>query len=225
MDISVILPTLNDEEVISDCLESIYQQSKLPLEVIVVDGGSSDRTLRICSQYPDLSIYHSGSIFESLNRGVIEAAGDVIARVDADTILHSNRFETQSAFLSNNEDVSIVGSGVENVFSDGQRVKKIPPEHHSEIKNQLLYSNPMIHPSLLIRKDIFPTIGLYREYRWEDYELYTRAIRSGYKLYNIQEALLSHRIREDSLYEGASMLSKKKSTNICRALAWKRLLL
>ena len=52
LSVSVVIPTKNSEQVILDCLSSLFNQSKKPLEVIVVDGRSTDNTLKIANQYP-----------------------------------------------------------------------------------------------------------------------------------------------------------------------------
>ena len=88
--ISVVVPAYNEEHNIAACLESLERQT-LPrdqYEVIVVDGGSKDRTREIAARYADLVfVQTSRKVGGARNDGVLRAAGEVIATTDADCII------------------------------------------------------------------------------------------------------------------------------------------
>lgn len=95
--VSVIIPSLNSEKTLKRCLTTIFQQSypKEKYEVILIDGGSIDRTLKIAREFP-LTIIHEprkgrGNAY---NRGVEEAKGNIIAFLDSDAYAVSSWLET-----------------------------------------------------------------------------------------------------------------------------------
>lgn len=88
--ISVIIPTFNEEENIAQCLVSLSHQTipRNEYEIIVVDGGSKDRTCEIARKYADLVFTQtSKKVGGARNDGVMAAKGDIIATTDADCIL------------------------------------------------------------------------------------------------------------------------------------------
>ena len=90
MTISVIIPTLNEEKRISDTLEAIYSGTLIPSEIIVVDGGSSDCTVRIIKEkYPDVVLLNNPERTAAAGRniGIKKAKGDIIAFTDGDCIV------------------------------------------------------------------------------------------------------------------------------------------
>lgn len=88
VDVSVIVPTWNEEKYLPKCLKSLAKQSRaLRSEVIVVDGGSSDRTVSIAEKYADRVIVNKGQpVGAARNSGAEVAKGEVLAFIDADTM-------------------------------------------------------------------------------------------------------------------------------------------
>ncbi len=87
MRLSVVIPTLNEEEHLPACLESLIPQLELGDEVIVVDGGSIDRTVEIASSYGcRVYVLEGSSIGAARDYGVRMASGDIILSTDADVV-------------------------------------------------------------------------------------------------------------------------------------------
>jgi glycosyltransferase involved in cell wall biosynthesis len=87
MEVSVVVPTYNEEEYIAKCLKSLLNQTDKPDRIIVVDNNSTDKTVKIIKQFPEIVLLHEnhqGTIF-ARNTGFNFATGDIIARTDADT--------------------------------------------------------------------------------------------------------------------------------------------
>jgi glycosyltransferase involved in cell wall biosynthesis len=93
--VTVIVPTKNEEKVISECLNSVFGQSLKPYEVIIVDGHSTDKTLELASRYPTKIIVEAeqASLPNARNVGIANAKGDLLLIMDADTILNRNCIE------------------------------------------------------------------------------------------------------------------------------------
>jgi len=91
--ISIVIPSFNEEERIERCLVSLVQQDfpREEYEIIVVDGGSKDKTREIAEKYADLVfIQTSPKVGGARNDGALRARGEIIATTDADTILPPN---------------------------------------------------------------------------------------------------------------------------------------
>ena len=88
--ISVIIPALNEEDVIEYCLQSLENQNYKNFEIIVVDGGSKDRTVEIAEKYARVIKQKSKTIGGARKEGTLAAKGDILAFTDADTIFDPN---------------------------------------------------------------------------------------------------------------------------------------
>ncbi len=89
--ISIIIPTLNEERYVGTCLESLKKQSyKGPFEIIVADGGSTDKTLEIARMYTNKVVVTKGPVGAGRNAGVKWATGNILAFIDADCIAPKN---------------------------------------------------------------------------------------------------------------------------------------
>lgn len=102
---SFIVPALNEEEYIEDCLKSIVtQRSCVDFELIVVDGDSKDNTPRIAKKYANkvLSVPEPG-IWLARNKGALIAKGELLIFIDADTAAPPNYLEAIHAVLEDEE--------------------------------------------------------------------------------------------------------------------------
>jgi hypothetical protein len=85
-DISVIIPALNEERYLPRCLESLTHQSRREqFEIIVVDGGSTDRTVEVAKEYANKVIVRPSPVGAARNVGATHAEGTILAFIDADT--------------------------------------------------------------------------------------------------------------------------------------------
>ncbi len=112
--ISVIVPIYNTEKYLSECLESIVNQSYKNLEIILIDDGSTDKSPFICDEYSKqdsrIKVIHKKNegVAVARNTGISIAQGDFLAFVDSDDILNLKMFEKLMNNLVNNDaDISI----------------------------------------------------------------------------------------------------------------------
>jgi len=85
--VSFIIPTLNRERTLETCLKSIADQTYPNKEIIVIDGGSRDKTLSIASKYAAKIVSDKGSLGQARQRGVEESSGDILGIFDSDIVL------------------------------------------------------------------------------------------------------------------------------------------
>lgn len=209
--ISIILPTYNGEKYIKWAIESVISQSFSDWELIVIDDGSNDNTESIVKEYAGKDqrvIYFKNEvnleIQKSLNKGLKEAKGEYIARIDDDDEwIDKDKLKKQVEFLDNNPDYALVGTGAVVVNKEGvEMFRYLLPETDQEIRNKLLMKNCFIHSSVLFRKDVVLKLGGYSEdievKYIEDYDLWLKLGIIG-KLANLPVWGISFMMREGSI--------------------------
>ncbi|HXG73310.1 MAG TPA: glycosyltransferase [Candidatus Nitrosotenuis sp.] len=111
--ITVIVPAYNEEKVIRTTIESLLATDYPDKEIIVVDDGSTDKTLEIAKQYSDrIKVIHkeNGGKASALNQGLLYATGDIVTIVDADTIIgHSSLKHIAKGMMDENV-VAVAGN-------------------------------------------------------------------------------------------------------------------
>lgn len=199
--VSVILAVKNGDLFLKDAIKSILVQTFKNYEFLIIDDNSIDKTPEILKSFKDprIKIFtnqkHLG-LTKSLNIALKKAKGEFIARMDTDDVSKPERLKTELEFLEKNPKIALVGSWVDLINSQGQKLstKKLPIKY-SEIKKNLIKANQFYHPTLMIRKNVLKTIGFYDEkYQYsQDYELVLR-IASKYTVANIPKPLLYYRV-------------------------------
>lgn len=110
--VSIVIPVYNEEDRIAECLEAISKQTVAPFEVIVVDNNSSDDTAAIAGRFPFVTVLTESrqGVVYARDRGFNAARGDVIGRIDADTVIPANWTATLQLIFAE-PDIDVV-SGV-----------------------------------------------------------------------------------------------------------------
>lgn len=128
--ISVIIPAYNAERTILETIASVQQQTFSELEVIVVDDGSTDRTLELIRSVKDERLkifsYENGGVCVARNRGISHATGEFIAFLDADDLWTSDKLEAQLAALQQHPEAGVAYSWT--YFMDEQGASSSPSE-------------------------------------------------------------------------------------------------
>lgn len=197
--ISVVMSVYNAEKYVKEAIDSILNQTFTDFEFIIINDGSTDRSLEIIESIKDRRIVlinqSNSGLAKALNVGIQQSKSNIIARMDADDISFPNRLDKQYNFLLNNPEYIIVGSKAMVIDKNGNYV--CTPSiliSDTETKNWLP-SSPFIHPSVMLRKESIFKAGLYCEsmIKSQDTVLFNRMASYG-KFYNIPESLLKYRI-------------------------------
>ncbi len=212
--ISVIMPNYNCEKYIWEAIESILNQSFTDFEFIIIDDWSTDNSWNIIEEYAKkderiiaLKNDKNLKICATLNKWLELAKWEYIARMDSDDISLFDRFEKQINILENNKNIWICWTNC--VFINEAWNKwniKLYPEKDIEIKKNIWNRNPILHPSVMFKKECYKNFWWYDEnfLYAEDLELWIRFWQK-IEFYNIQENLLKYRI-----FWGNSTLKKQK---------------
>jgi glycosyltransferase involved in cell wall biosynthesis len=208
--VSVLMPIFNAEKYLEESVRSILSQSHENFELIIINDGSTDDSLRIIKSIKDdRIILHSNAtnvgISKSLNIGIQLSTGKYIARIDADDSCDKDRILIQLAYMEYYPDVGVLGSWIKLVSQDlraGASMIHRYPVSHDDICANLLFSNPFAHPSVIIRSDILKKNEF--EYKcefngFEDWELWFRLYKFT-KFINIPKPLTNYRIYPYSTY-------------------------
>lgn len=182
--VSVVMPVWNGEQYLRAAVESILQQTFNDFELIVVDDGSTDSTLDILRSFDDprlriFSMPHMG-IVAALNAGVAHARANWIARQDADDISKSDRLELQWLAIESHRDAILCHTDF-TFIGDHTPPRARFPRSHALVALKLCFQCPIVHTTVLFRKNAFLAAGGYQreERHAEDYALWTRMINHG----------------------------------------------
>ncbi|MGD1003976.1 MAG: glycosyltransferase [Methanoregulaceae archaeon] len=162
--ISVVIPTYNEEENIAQCLVSLIHQTvpRNEYEIIVVDGGSNDKTREIAQKYADkVFIQTSKKVGGARNDGIVAAKGEIVATTDADCIIPPIWIKTITKDFTDPNIVQLYGP----VYPIEEGLKNSVSLFLANIFSRLGYYTKIFYYTLgcntAFRKDVFIKVGMY----------------------------------------------------------------
>ena len=182
-------------------LESLLSQTFVNFEVIAIDDGSTDNSAEVLNAVADqrIRVFHQANmgLAATLNRGLSLARGSLIARQDQDDLSYPERLGKQVEYMDLNPDCVLLGTAAEIWVGDKRSDRNHDhPTDHSTLAFDLLFNNPFVHSSVMMRRDVVLRIGGYStdpgRQPPEDYELWSRLARVG-KVANLKDRLLVYR--------------------------------
>ncbi|MCX7935011.1 MAG: glycosyltransferase, partial [Planctomycetota bacterium] len=197
----------NAERYIGEALNSLWAQTVTSFEVIVVDDASTDRTPEILAACGDkrLKVIRSAQPegqTKALVRGWRAAAGEYIARLDADDIALPHRLEKQLAYFRSSNNAVIHGSAAFLMDESGAHIGlRRMPIADLEIRWAACFRNPFLHSSVMVRADAMRRHNLIYDERLEicqDYDLWLRALEVG-RGANCFDPLIKPRLHAQSI--------------------------
>lgn len=197
--VSIVMSVYNGERFIRESVDSILNQTFRDFELIIINDGSSDKTMEILKSYNDnriiLIIQKNMGLAKALNNGIAMAKGRYIARQDADDKSDLDRLEKQVNYMEANLSVGLLGTMFKVIDENGtfQRNSCLPVEEEI-IKERLIEINQFCHGSVMMRKEALEKVGVYRDYfkYAQDYDLWLR-ISESFQVSNLPEPLYCYR--------------------------------
>lgn len=189
---------------LNQSLESIFNQTVLPDEVVLVKDGplgvELDRTIdQFSARYSQLVVVklpQNIGLGAALNEGLNYCSYQLIARMDSDDICLCDRFEKQLKVFERNPDIDIVGGAVDEFSTTPDKpesCRKVP-ENHDEIAEYFKHRSPMNHVTAMFKKQAVLDAGSYQSfYLLEDYWLWARMLENNAKFYNLPDVLVHAR--------------------------------
>ena len=221
--ISVVMTVYNGSKWIKSSIQSVLNQSFTNFELIIVDDHSQDDSLDIIREFSDhrirlIPLQRNMGLPSALNLAITQAMGTYIARLDQDDLMRGNRLDLQSIYLDKNIDCALVGSWADIITESGQTIgSHRHPTCNGVIQLQLLFDNPFVHSSVLMRRSSIMDVGLYctdtARQPPEDYELWSRLSRK-YNLKNLPQMLTYYREVQGSLSREKSIIIRENVIKI-----------
>ena len=196
--ITVLMPVYNAEKYLRSAIDSILAQTYRDFELLIIDDGSTDGSRDIVAGYADSRIRRvengqNRGLIATLNRGLDLARGEYIARMDADDVSLPERFERQVDFLEAHPEIGACGTWFEKVTERGSTTLRMP-DSPGLIRLFLLFDNPFLHSSMMLRRRLLEEHGLRFDPAYphsEDFDLWVRCSALT-ELVNLPEVLVRY---------------------------------
>ena len=170
MKISVVIPMYNAEKTILNVLDSVQNQTFLPHEIVIVNDGSTDRSLQIVQKYKEenkkipiqLIDKKNGGVSSARNLGMKVAQGDWIALLDSDDVWLPHKLERQKQILNANPQIDFLGTSRNDETIKSILWKKLGNLTKISPKN-LMVKFVFVVPTVIFKKEIVETVGFFDE--------------------------------------------------------------
>jgi glycosyltransferase involved in cell wall biosynthesis len=204
--VSVIVPVRNGERFLATAIESIIAQSYRHLEIIVVDGQSSDGTANIAKSYQRVRyLYQSNDlgIAAARNLGIAAARGDLIAFISHDDIWEPEKLDLQMGYMTRNPEMQYTITRVNFFVEPGV---SLPPGFRA----QLLQGDHIgrMPETLLARKSLFELIGVFDSQFevGEDNDWFSRAADRRIPSGLVEKVLVHKRVHDSNFSLGSTSI-------------------
>jgi glycosyltransferase involved in cell wall biosynthesis len=203
--ISVVMPVYNAQQDLHEAIESVLDQSFADFELLIIDDGSTDESVQIIRSFEDsrirlISQPRNLGLVAALNKGLSEARGQFIARMDGDDICLPDRFVLQLQIMQDQQ-LDICGSHWAQIDESGHQLSTLyAPRLADEVIATLATTVPYAHGSVMIKKSFLDDHDLhYTPGFAEDYQLWIRLLECGAKFGIADKILYLHRTHQKSI--------------------------
>ncbi len=223
--VTVLMPVYNGEKYLRDAVLSILNQTFMDFEFLVINDGSTDKSLDLLKSFHDPRIRLVNNEINlrlpaTLNKGLRLARGTYIARMDCDDISLPERLARQVEYLDANPDVGLCSTDIYSMNVHGQvidmpkdKIKGVPVEW------RLFWENPIKHPTAMLRRRILADSNLaYRDVFAEDFVLWCR-LALVTKIQKLDYPLLLYRMAPGSIFHSNPAPHFVQAITASRALA------
>lgn len=192
--VSVIIPIYNSGKYLREAIDSVLAQNYRPLEVLVVDDGSTDNGPELASSYGSevrvIAIPHRGHP-AARNAGIAASTGDFLAFLDADDLWTANKLDLQIEAFAANPSLDLVFGHMQNFIS-----QELTTEERAKIKCNSTALPGLLQGSMLARRHSFHRVGPFPEERkmGDFLDWYGRATLRNMNIYMLPDTLVRRRI-------------------------------
>ena len=210
--VSVVIPTKNSEKYLEITINSVLNQTYKNIELIIIDGCSSDKTIEIVKKYKShISKFiceEDGGMYEAVNKGMFSAKGDIFCYINSDDLLDSNAIQKVVLNFNIQPSVDLIYGSIGYIDESGHvlSIKRYPKFDLHKFINS---SYSMIgQPASFWRADLFKNLnGFDSSLKMaSDFDFYIRAGMIG-NIIRINEIMAHHRIHKESLTSTLGNLS------------------
>ncbi len=201
--VSVVIPLFNGERFLAETIESVLAQTHRPVETIVVDDGSTDRSAEIAGSYPVTYLDQRNSgVAAARNRGLEAARGEYISLLDQDDVWLPRKLELQVRALERNPDAGLCSCRFETFLEPGCEVPEWVP-NSAYVEAATSWRNSQVG-TLLVRCAVFGEVGGFdAAYSTAgDVDWFLRARDAGVGVVRIEDCLQHKRIHDRNASAG-----------------------
>lgn len=202
--VSIVMPAYNCEKYVVEAINSILAQTYRNWELLVLDDGSKDNTLRIIEEFSQndsrIKALPNGKnmgVSATRNRGIELASGEWIAFLDSDDMWEPEKLEKQFEIVDK-EAAEFLFTGSSYINEEGEPYKGIFEVPEKITYKKLRNLNVISCSSVLVRKKYFENIKMEKDEMHEDYAVWLRILKFGVTAYGVNEPLLIYRISRNS---------------------------
>lgn len=219
--VSVLMTVYNGAPYLDAAILSLLQQTFHDWELIVVENGSTDSSLSILRSYADprikiFALEKNIGRTPALRYAFDRANGSYIAVLDADDVSAPDRFMRQVQYLDRHADAALVASWAQYIDENGEVFGEFePPVDSDELYDSLGWTNPVVHSSVMYRKQLAQAVGGYpAEIVWaQDFALFLELVQHG-KMAMIGDHLCQLRVLKASMTRSAKNQSLVASESL-----------
>ena len=222
--LSVLMAVYNAEKYLKESIESVLRQTYTKFEFIIINDGSSDNTQDILNEFLEqddriilVNQEENIGLTKSLNKGLSYVSGDYVVRQDGDDLSMEKRFEVFINYEKTNHDVIVYSTPSYLIDNESNILKTIPNffRRNGFHPKMLNYYNSLIHGSLIISTKIIKEYLYDGQFKYsQDFDLYHRLIKSGYKIdidtQNLNYMFRSHKRQISHQKSNQQLLDFKK---------------
>lgn len=223
--ISVIIPAYNAMAYLPETLESVFKQTFLDFEILIINDGSSDNIVEWASQIQDSRVrlisQKNQGLSGARNTGIWSSKGEYLAFLDADDIWEANKLEKQVEYLEKNLNIGLVSSWVSSIDDKGniQESYQYPQAEGNDLTKELFRGNIMICGSTpLVRRICFEKVGFFERSLSSaaDWDMWLRIARY-YSIAVIKEPLVRYRRHSNNMSKNFRLMLEEIDQLMYRA--------
>ena len=215
--VTIVVAAFNEQDWLDDCLQSIANQTLGDFECIIIDDASSDYTMDIAgrwatqdSRFRVLRHDRNWGLSASRNSGLSAARGEFITFLDADDFLFPCSLEKRASALANNTDPTVIGVYCDWVAVEEDDTVDTPVRPPPADKSTISFIGqrgecPFIATSPMLRIEKFRRFHGFNEamHSSEDFEMWMRVMRHGYRFNYVKYVGVSYRQRRSGMVLGS----------------------
>lgn len=226
--ISVLLPARNAAATLPEALRGVQRQRGVPaLEIVCVDDGSTDATGEILEEArrrdPRVRVVRGEGrgLVAALQLGLSRCSGEIVARMDADDLVHEDRLRLQLQRLEEDASLGAVGSLVRclprpltpGLLRLEEWLDSVVTK--DECRRARFIEAPLVHPSTTFRRAALDSVGGWQDHGWaEDWDLLLRLLQHGWELGKVPEVLLWWRDSPERLTRTGAAYRQEQMTRL-----------
>ena len=221
--ISIVTPSYNQGEFLEETIRSILLQGYPNLDYIIIDGNSTDRSIKIIKKYQKwLSYWVSESDHgqsEAINKGWKRSKGEILAWLNSDDIYAANTLIKIAEFFQSNKNIDMVYGNCNLIDECGDFIKTAPAK---EFSLKLLVNNKWFIPqqATFIRSNVVKKIGGLDEtlHLVMDWEYWLRIALNNFKIQHFSEVLSSYRLYQNAKTSSQSIRSGQEKIRVLKRI-------